>query len=171
MRWHFEQIGKAVEIPIMVYNIPQYTGFDITPKVFARLREIDTVKFIKDSTANMLRLEELAASGANVFNGCDYLNLYGLMAGSVGCFSGGANAMPKETVRLYDLYQAGKLTEALALWRRMQPLNRLIWAVPFNLLSRRPPICPGVTSGNAGRLYCCSPRTRWKRSRWRWHVC
>ena len=132
VRWHFEQIGKAVKIPIMVYNIPQYTGFDITPQVFARLREIDTIKYIKDSTANMLRIEELAASGANVFNGCDYLNLYGLMAGSVGCFSGGANAMPKETVQLYDLYQAGKLTEALALWRRMQPLNKLIWTVPFN---------------------------------------
>ena len=136
VRWHYEQVGRAIKIPIMVYNIPQFSGFDITPDVFARLREIDTVRYIKDSTSNMLRIEQLVASGADVFNGCDYLNLYGLMAGSVGCFWGGANAMPKEAVRLYELYQSGKLTEALSLWRRMQPLNRLLWTLPFNPVAK-----------------------------------
>ena len=136
VRWHFEQIGRAIEIPIMVYNIPQFSGFDITPEVFARLREIDGVRYIKDSTSNMLRIEELAAISDGVFNGCDYLNLYGLMAGSAGCFWGGANAMPKEAVRLYELYQAGKLAEALALWRRMQPLNRVLWSLPFNPVAK-----------------------------------
>jgi 4-hydroxy-tetrahydrodipicolinate synthase len=136
VRWHFEQIGKAIKIPVMVYNIPQFSGFDITPEVFSRLREIDCIRYIKDSTANMLRIEQLAASGASVFNGCDYLNLYSLMAGGAGCFWGGANAMPKEAVRLYDLYRAGKLTEALALWRRMQPLNKLLWTLPFNSVAK-----------------------------------
>ncbi len=136
VRWHFEQIGKAIKIPIMVYNIPQFSGFDITPEVFSRLREIESIQYIKDSTSNMLRIEQLAASGARVFNGCDYLNLYALMAGSVGCFWGGANAMPNEAVRLYDLFQAGKLAEALALWRRMQPLNKLLWTLPFNSVAK-----------------------------------
>jgi 4-hydroxy-tetrahydrodipicolinate synthase len=136
VRWHFERIGMAIGIPIMVYNIPQFSGFDITPEVFSRLREIDAIRYIKDSTSDMLRIEQLAASGASVFNGCDYLNLYGLMAGSVGCFWGGANAMPVEAVQLYDLYQAGKLTDALALWRRMQPLNRLLWTLPFNPVAK-----------------------------------
>ena len=136
VRWHFEQIGKAIKIPVMVYNIPQFSGFDITPEVFSRLREIDCIRYIKDSTANMLRIEQLAASGASVFNGCDYLNLYSLMAGGAGCFWGGANAMPKEAVRLYDLYRAGKLSEALALWRRMQPLNKLLWTLPFNSVAK-----------------------------------
>jgi len=35
-------------------------------------------------------------------------------------------------VGLYEHYAAGRLTEALALWRRMQPLNRLLWTLPFN---------------------------------------
>jgi 4-hydroxy-tetrahydrodipicolinate synthase len=136
VRWHFEEIGRAIGIPIMVYNIPQFSGFDVTPEVFSRLREIDAVRYIKDSTSDMLRIEQLVASGARVFNGCDYLNLYGLMAGSVGCFWGGANAMPREAVRLYDLYEAGNLTDALALWRRMQPLNRLLWTLPFNAVAK-----------------------------------
>jgi 4-hydroxy-tetrahydrodipicolinate synthase len=136
VRWHFEQIAKAIKISIMVYNIPQFSGFDITPEVYGRLREIDAVRYIKDSTSNMMRIEQLSAMGPGVFNGCDYLNLYGLMAGASGCFWGGANAMPKEAVQLYELYEAGKLTEALALWRRMQPLNTLLWTLPFNPVAK-----------------------------------
>ena len=151
VRWHFEQIGRAIGIPIMVYNIPQFSGFDITPEVFARLSEIDAVRYIKDSTSNMLRIEQLAASGASVFNGCDYLNLYGLMAGAVGCFWGGANAMPKEAVQLYELYQAGRHAEALALWRRMQPLNRLLWTLPFNPVAKAAANISGRSVGECRR--------------------
>jgi 4-hydroxy-tetrahydrodipicolinate synthase len=44
--------------------------------------------------------------------------------------------MPKEAVRLYELYAAGRLNDALALWRRMQPLNRLLWTLPFNPVAK-----------------------------------
>jgi len=151
VRWHFEQIGKAIKIPIMVYNIPQFSGFDITPEVYARLRQIDNVRYIKDSTSNMLRIEQLSAMGPGVFNGCDYLNLYGLMAGASGCFWGGANAMPKEGVRLYELYVAGKLGDALALWHRMQPLNRLLWSLPFNSVAKAATNLSGRKVGDCRR--------------------
>ena len=151
VRWHFEQIGKAIKIPIMVYNIPQFSGFDITPEVYARLRQIDNVRYIKDSTSNMLRIEQLSAMGPGVFNGCDYLNLSGLMAGASGCFWGGANAMPKEAVRLFELYEAGKLSEALTLWHRMQPLNRLLWSLPFNSVAKAATNLSGRKVGDCRR--------------------
>jgi 4-hydroxy-tetrahydrodipicolinate synthase len=132
VRWHFEHIAKAVPTPIMVYNIPQFAGFDVTPDVFRRLSEIENVKYIKDSTANMLRIELLVQQGAAVFNGCDYLNLYSLIAGAAGCFTGAGNATASELVNVYDLFQAGKLNEAAMMWRRLQPLNTLLWRVPFN---------------------------------------
>jgi 4-hydroxy-tetrahydrodipicolinate synthase len=99
----------------------------------------------------MLRIEQLAASGAAVFNGCDYLNLYALIAGAVGCFSGGANAMPKESVQLYELFQAGRHPEALALWRRMQPLNRLLWTEPFNPIAKAATNLSGRAVGECRR--------------------
>ena len=136
VRWHFEQIAKAVRTPFMVYNIPQYSGFDITPAVYSRLSEIDNVKYIKDSTSNMLRIEQLVAHGAAVFNGCDYLNLYSLMTGAPGVFTGMGNAAAAELVRMYDLLQAGKLTEALRLWKTMQPLSVLLWTAPFNPVAK-----------------------------------
>jgi len=86
-----------------------------------------------------------------VFNGCDYLNLYGLMAGAVGCFWGGANAMPKEAVQLFDLHQAGRHAEALSLWRRMQPLNRLLWTLPFNPVAKAATNISGRSVGECRR--------------------
>jgi 4-hydroxy-tetrahydrodipicolinate synthase len=136
VRWHFEQIGRTVGIPIMVYNIPQFSGFDITPAVFKRLTEIDNVRYIKDSTSNMLRIEQLAAAGGAVFNGCDYLNLYSLIAGAAGCFSGAGNAIAAELVQMYDHFVARNYEQALGLWHRSQPLNKLLWTAPFNPVAK-----------------------------------
>ncbi|MCB2215763.1 MAG: dihydrodipicolinate synthase family protein [Desulfobulbaceae bacterium] len=130
--WHYDKISKAVGLPIIAYNIPACSDFDITPDIFERLMQIEHVSYIKESTSIMLRVEDLVPTGAKVFCGCDFLMLYALMAGAVGCFWGGANAYPKEAVKLYDLFTAGKLSEALALWQNMQPLNRLFWTIPFN---------------------------------------
>jgi 4-hydroxy-tetrahydrodipicolinate synthase len=149
--WHYERVARSVDTTIMAYNIPQYSGFDITPEIFAQLRQFGTVRYIKDSTGDMLRLEQLAQSGAKVFNGCDYLNLYALMAGSVGCFSGAANAMPSESVKLYELVEAGHLDDALALWRRMQPLNLFLWTYPFNPVAKEASNISGRPVGECRR--------------------
>ena len=136
VRWHYEQIAKAVRTPFMVYNIPQYSGFDITPAVYSRRSEIDNVKYIKDSTSNMLRIEQLVAQGAAVFNGCDYLNLYSLITGAPGVFTGMGNAAAAELVGMYDLLKAGNLKEALGLWKSLQPLSILLWTAPFNPVAK-----------------------------------
>lgn len=130
--YHYEQVAQAVDIPIMAYNIPLHSGFDITPELFYRLRSIDNIRYIKDSTGDMLRLEQLLLSGAEVFNGSDYLSLYGLLAGCAGCFWGGSNAMPNEAVQLYNLCSQQRYAEALALWRRMRPANVFFWTHAFN---------------------------------------
>jgi 4-hydroxy-tetrahydrodipicolinate synthase len=83
-----------------------------------------------------LRIEQLAAQGSAVFNGCDYLNLYSLLAGAAGCFTGAGNAIPAQLVKVYDLFKAGQLAEAASLWRRLQPLNTLLWTAPFNPVAK-----------------------------------
>lgn len=129
---HYEQVARAVSIPIMAYNIPVHSGFDITPELFSRLCEIDNIRYIKDSTGDMLRIEQLVLRGASVFNGSDYLSFYGLLAGCTGCFWGGSNAMPAEAVRLYQLCSENKYTEALELWHRLRQSNVFFWTHPFN---------------------------------------
>lgn len=129
---HFERVAEAVPLPIMVYNIPVHAGFDVTPEFFARLRQIETVRYIKDSTSDLIRVQDLLASGAAVFNGGDPIAAYALMAGCPGCVWGGANAMPEQAVQLYKLVTAGDLGAALALWQRMFPANRFFWNPVYN---------------------------------------
>lgn len=129
---HYETIANAVKTPIMAYNIPAHSGFDITPEYFKRLSTIPSVQYIKDSTGDLMRMEQLIAQGANFFCGCDYMQLYGLMAGAVGCFWGATNAMPKQSVELYALVEQGKLMEANTLWKKMKSANIFFWNNPYN---------------------------------------
>ena len=69
VRDHFERIGRAIHTPIMVYNIPQATNIDITPDFFRELLEIDNIESIKDSTADLVRIQQLLTTGGTVFNG------------------------------------------------------------------------------------------------------
>src|SRR5690606_13372411 len=102
---HYARISEKIKTPIMTYNVPVHSGFDITPEFFKRLSEIDNVKYIKDTSGDFVRIQELVASGANVFNGSDPFAFYALLAGCDGCFWGAVNAMPGEAVELYNLVQ------------------------------------------------------------------
>jgi 4-hydroxy-tetrahydrodipicolinate synthase len=133
--YHYEKIAEAIHIPIMMYNIPQHSNIDLTPDFVKRVKQIDNVRYIKDSMENLCRIQELMLVGGDrikVFNGGDSIAFYSLVAGCAGCVWGATNAMPKESVELYDLVQAGKLTEARELWKRMFPANLFFVTHPYN---------------------------------------
>ncbi len=130
--YHYARISGAVDLPIMVYNIPVHTGIDITPSFYQRLMEIDNVDYIKDSMADILRIQELLAVGAKVFNGGDPIAFFSLVAGCPGCVWGAVNAMPVEAVNLYNLVSSGSIGEARDLWEKMFPTNRFFWRHVYN---------------------------------------
>ncbi len=129
---HYERLAAVVRVPIMAYNIPLHTGIDLTPEFIARLESIDTVRYLKDSTGDFLRLQALIAQGTQVFVGADPLMLHGLIAGASGCFWGASNAIPREAVELYGRVSAGDYDGAKSLWQRIYPLNQFVWSHPFN---------------------------------------
>ncbi len=134
--YHYENIAEAIKIPIMVYNIPQSSNIDITPEFLKRLMQIDNVQYIKDSMESLKRIQELLLVGGDrikVFNGGDSIAFYSLVAGCPGAVWGATNAMPKESVKLYDLVQAGKLVEARDLWKRMFPTNLFFVSHVYNV--------------------------------------
>jgi len=135
--YHYEKIAEAIKTPIMTYNIPVHSGFDITPAFFKRLLEIDNVQYIKDSMGDLIRIQELLAvthekGKGKVFNGGDPIAFFSLLAGCTGCVWGATNAMPKESVKLYELVVSGKLAEARDLWKRVYPLNQFFWTHVYN---------------------------------------
>lgn len=136
VRWHYEQISAAVKTPIMAYNIPVFTQFDITPEIFARFSEIDGIKYIKDSTADPSRIEKLAGQGAKVFCGCDFLNYFSIINGATGLFTGSGNVAPAQVVKLWELAQNAQFKEATEVWKTLQPISRLLWTLPFNPVAK-----------------------------------
>ncbi len=136
VRWHYEQVAASVKTPIMAYNIPVFTQFDITPEIFARFSEIDSIKYIKDSTADPSRIEKLAGQGAKVFCGCDFLNFFSLINGATGLFTGSGNVAPAEIRKLWDLTRSSEYGKAEEIWKKLQPISRLLWTLPFNPVAK-----------------------------------
>ena len=130
--WHYETVARAIKTPIVVYNIPQNTNRDITPDLFSRLLEIDNIQYIKDSTGDFTRIQQLIATGGKVLNGGDTLAFPALVAGCPGLIWGGVNATPKEAVRLYELVTKGDLNAAAALWKQLLPAQIFYWTHDYN---------------------------------------
>jgi len=125
--FHYENIAKAVSIPIVMYNVPAQSGVDVTPDLYRRLIAIENLDYIKDSSGDLARLQKLAAVGGGVLCGADPLAPFALMAGAVGMIWGAANFMPHECVQLYDLISTGRHAEALGLWEQMRPVCLFLW--------------------------------------------
>ncbi|WP_119302009.1 dihydrodipicolinate synthase family protein [Dongia deserti] len=130
--WHFEAVARAIKTPIIVYNIPQNTNRDITPDLFSRLLQIENIQYIKDSTGDFTRIQQLVATGGKVLNGGDTLAFPALLAGCPGLIWGGANATPNEAVRLYDLVTKRDLDAAAALWKALLPAQLFYWTHDYN---------------------------------------
>jgi 4-hydroxy-tetrahydrodipicolinate synthase len=130
--WHYETVARAIKTPIIVYNIPQNTNRDITPELFSRLLQIDNIQYIKDSTGDFTRIQQLIATGGKVLNGGDTLAFPALVAGCPGLIWGGVNATPKEAVRLYDLVTKGDLNAAATVWKSLLPAQIFYWTHDYN---------------------------------------
>jgi len=123
----YRTIDAEIDIDIVGYNIPQATGLSVSADLFRRLGDLEHFNYIKDSGGDMTTHQLYLQSGTKVLNGCDTTTVYALMAGAHGCIWGGANYMPHETVKLYNLVKSGDLGGALDLWQKMLPSLLHIW--------------------------------------------
>jgi len=129
---HYEKVAQSVSTDLMAYNIPVHSGIDVTPEFAQKLMKIDNINYLKDSTGDFIRIQQLVKAGVKVFNGADPLMLYGLMADSVGCFWGTSNAIPELAVKLYALCEERQWDQAKVLWNKIYAVNDFVWHNPFN---------------------------------------
>ena len=125
--FHYEKLAQAIDIPVVLYNIPAATGFDIHPDLYRQLLAIENIDYIKESTGDLIRLQKVVGIGGHVLAGADPLAPYAAMAGAAGWIWGAANVMPHECVMLWDLIQKGDHQGALDLWAKMLPANMFFW--------------------------------------------
>jgi len=123
----YEAIDAAIDTDIIGYNIPQATGIRVSVDLFKRLNQIDHFNYIKDSAGDLATHQEYLATGYRVLNGCDPNTVFSFIAGAQGCIWGGANYMPRESVRLFELVASNDIAGAMKLWSRMIPSLLYIW--------------------------------------------
>jgi dihydrodipicolinate synthase/N-acetylneuraminate lyase len=122
---HFREVAR-VGLPVIVYNNPFSTRVDLTPALLARLAEIDEVVAVKEFSQDVRRVAAIrqAAPRIEVICGCDDTFVEAMLMGATGWIAGFANALPAESVELYDLCAAGRFEEAVARYLPLLPLLR-----------------------------------------------
>jgi 4-hydroxy-tetrahydrodipicolinate synthase len=122
---HFRSVAKAGGLPVMIYNNPIAYGVDLSPEMIAELAAdpiFAAVKESSDDIRRVTRLFNILGEKIRIFTGVDNLALESLAMGAHGWVAGLVVAFPKETVAIYRLAKAGRMAEALAIYRWFQPL-------------------------------------------------
>jgi dihydrodipicolinate synthase/N-acetylneuraminate lyase len=126
---HFGAVLSATDLPCMLYNNPIAYGTDVLPSWIAALAEENpNLVAVKESSADIRRITELRSllgDRLSLFVGVDDLIVEGIAAGAVGWIAGLVNALPEESVRLFELSRSGKREPATALYDWFLPLLRL----------------------------------------------
>ena len=125
---YFSEVAKNTSLPIMIYNNPVDYKIEVTLDMFEELLKYDTIQAVKESTrdiSNVTRIINRFGSRLKILSGVDTLALESLLMGSDGWVSGLVDAFPAETVAIYKLAKAGRIEEALKIYRWFLPLLEL----------------------------------------------
>lgn len=128
---HYTAIADAVDLPLVIYNIPPRSVVDMTPETMGRLSRHPNIVGVKDATASLTRpLHTRIACGADFcqLSGEDHTVLPFLAAGGHGCISVTANVAPRQCAELHHLWAAGRVAEAIAAQDRLVPLHDAMFA-------------------------------------------
>ena len=131
---HLRSVASATDRPIMLYNNPVAYRVDVTPEILAELADEPKFVAVKESSENVRRvtdIKNLLGNRYQIFSGVDDLALESFVLGADGWVAGLVCAFPKETVVLYRLVKAGRIAEALGLYRWFSPLLHLDVSLKF----------------------------------------
>lgn len=125
---HFSAVLDATPLSCILYNNPIAYGTDLSARDVETLADRHTnVHAVKDSSGDVrrvTRLREVMGDRLALFAGLDDMALECALMGADGWIAGLVNALPEESVRLFELGRAGQLAEAIALYEWFLPLLR-----------------------------------------------
>ena len=150
---HFKAIHDAVELPIVIYNIPGRSAVDMSVETMARLAKLPNIVGVKDATNDPVRpLKTRLACGPDFaqLSGEDAAVLALLANGGHGCISVTANVAPRHCADMHQAWQAGDREAALAIQERLMPLHDALFSETS----------PGPVKYAASLLELCSPDLR-----------
>ena len=130
---HFEALHDAVDLPIIIYNIPGRSVVDMSPETMGTLAKLPRIVGVKDATGDLARVSQ-----QRITCGPDFLQISGEDAtahgfnaqGGIGCISVTANVAPALCSQVQSACLAGDYATALELQDRLMPLHQAIFTEP-----------------------------------------
>jgi len=125
---YFKAVAETSSLPIMIYNNPVDYKIEVTLDMFAELTENKSIQAVKESTrdvSNVTRMINKFGDRFKILCGVDTIAMEELMLGADGWVAGLVCAFPNETVAVYKLTKAGKIQDALKIYRWFLPLLEL----------------------------------------------
>ena len=126
---HYDTIASQVDLPIILYNIPQCTGLPLPWQMVEDLAQIPNVVGVKDSSGQLsfiLAVLEKVRDKINVLCGHDEVVVAALAAGCSGAILASANVIPDIWIQVYDHIKKGELQKARELQYKVQKIARII---------------------------------------------
>jgi 4-hydroxy-tetrahydrodipicolinate synthase len=122
---HFSKVAEAVDIPIILYNIPGRTAVNMEPDTIARLAKAPNIVGVKEASGSMKQITDIIArcgDDFDVISGEDFLTFPLLCVGGKGVISVTSNIIPRDMADLCNLFFEGKFAEAQKLYYKLLPL-------------------------------------------------
>lgn len=131
---HFSAIARAVDLPIVIYNIPPRSVVDMSVATMARLaKDHAGIVGVKDATADLARpLATREAIGEDfcMLSGEDATVLAFMAGGGDGCISVTSNVAPRACAEMHDAWAEGRTADAMAINARLFPLHKALFVEP-----------------------------------------
>jgi 4-hydroxy-tetrahydrodipicolinate synthase len=113
---HYKAVAEAVQIPIILYNIPKNTGMNLEPSTVAELAKVKNIAGIKDSSGKIENIKSYIEASAgqdfSVLSGSDSLILKALELGATGAVAATANLLTELDVSIYQNFLKGDMEAA-----------------------------------------------------------
>lgn len=125
---YYNDIMDNVEVPMIVYNFPAFSGVDLASDNFREMFEDERIIGVKHTSMDLYQLNRLKQLSQRliVFNGHDEVFLAGLCMGADGAIGSTYNFMADKFIKIYHLFQEGKMEEAKALQTRVNEVIKVL---------------------------------------------
>jgi 4-hydroxy-tetrahydrodipicolinate synthase len=122
---HYRAVAEAVDLPLVLYNIPGRTGVNMLPSTIARLTALPTIVGVKEGSGSVQQasdIVQMCGDRLTVLAGDDALTLPMMAVGGKGVITVTANIVPAEMARLVEAFAEGKIEEARRIHFKLSPL-------------------------------------------------
>ena len=156
---HYKAVAEAVDVPIILYNVPSRTSSNILPQTVARLAQINNIVGIKEATADLNQISEvirLCPADFSVLSGDDFTSMPTVLIGGTGVISVTSNVAPRDMAEMMEAALAGDVAKAKQMHYKLFPLIQAMFYDTNPVPAKKSLELMGKIKSGTPRLPLCS---------------